>query len=155
MIDWINYLEIDSKYANDEDKNKVLKFIFLWLKCNDYYNNEYHDICGDKNKFLEFKENVKIQQKYQQYWEIFLTEFEAIKPDRQPKCYVINMQNNNKVYFYRYDKSKLEDLLKVVYQIRCNLFHGDKEPYSENIKFVSWAYDCLNALTKDTIFRGQ
>lgn len=152
MTNWIKYLQIDDKYPENEERNKVLKFIFLWIKCNEYYNNKYCDICGDKNKFIELKENITMQCNYSQYSEEFLAKFEEFVPERRPNCYVIDMKHQNrKVYYHRFDKRRLEDLLKVIYQIRCNLFHGEKEPTSENIKFVCWAYDCLNILFKDII----
>lgn len=155
MTNWIEYLEVNSKYSSESDvgKRKVLEFIFLWLKVNEYYNQEYTNINKDKNKFLELKENLKIQNKYKQNSNKFLTEFATINYDRQPNYYVINMQHpDTKVYYYKPNKIGLEDLLKVIYQIRCNLFHGEKEPSGRDLDLISWAYDCLSILTQDVIF---
>ncbi|MBQ8750599.1 MAG: hypothetical protein IJZ30_03055 [Alphaproteobacteria bacterium] len=49
---------------------------------------------------------------------------------------------------YNVDAYCLRNFLEVVYQIRCNFFHGSKIPDSINIKLICWAYDCLDKLMK-------
>lgn len=147
MTDWINYLKINDKYSDNEHQKSVLKFIFKWLDINEYYTQRYKGICGDKNKFLELKENPEVQDKYKQNAEEFLEEFEIINRNRRPNCYIKDMKNSNKkVYYHKQGKRRLEDLLKVIYQIRCNLFHGEKEPINHDLELISWAYNCLDKL---------
>lgn len=42
------------------------------------------------------------------------------------------------------DPAKLDDLIKVLYQVRCNVFHGEKVPYDPNDdKIVKAAHPVL------------
>ncbi len=50
--------------------------------------------------------------------------------------------------------SSFESVLQVVYKIRCNLFHGRKDPARRrDLKLVSWAYFVLGRVF-DAIVRG-
>ena len=43
--------------------------------------------------------------------------------------------------FINEDIESFEKFMNVIYQIRCNFFHGDKIPFNEeDEKLVKWAY---------------
>lgn len=51
--------------------------------------------------------------------------------------------------YFNNEHKTCEDFFKVVYQIRCNLFHGNKEVENErNLDLVRWAYKYLNIYWK-------
>ena len=60
-----------------------------------------------------------------------------------------NTRQRNRTVEFNPDKSSCEDFLIVLYQIRCNFFHGGKLPfYNEDEKLVQWAFKCFNIFWK-------
>jgi hypothetical protein len=56
-------------------------------------------------------------------------------------------EGSTKIVYFNKDSSTLKDFLSVIYQIRCNLFHGDKDcQSSDEQKLVKWAYESFSKL---------
>lgn len=145
MIDWIDYF-------NNESNNNIKKFMPLWLQCNDYCNNKYGHDGSDKAKFLKLKNIPEINDKYDTLKNKFLSSFNSLQINNQPRTYVVNMKRKHERNFYTSEQSDIEHFLKVIYQIRCNYFHGGKQPVSDDLNLISWAYESLNDLLTGTIF---
>ena len=133
MQNWIDYLDIENKYNNQEIKKKCLLFIFLWLRYNEYYNSKISRNIGDFQKALQLSECEICKDKYNEFKEQFLTSFKQIDGADSPRTWILD----------------IKDLLTVIYKIRCNIFHGDKPPNETNIKIIAWAYDCFNQLLNE------
>ena len=146
-MNWNEFLELDDKYSSDEIKKKCIKFVFLWMEYNTFYNKTYDEPKErDRAKALNIE---TINEKYNSVKERYLRTFEQLPCSEGIRTFIKNMQNGRKIYYDR-NENNLEKLLSVVYQIRCNLFHGDKLAQDSNAKIIAWAYDCLYDLLKDT-----
>ena len=42
-MNWNEFLELDDKYSNYEIKKKCIKFVFLWMEYNTFYNKTYDE----------------------------------------------------------------------------------------------------------------
>ena len=147
MQNWLDYLDIENKYNNQEIKKKCLLFIFLWLRYNESYNSKISRNIGDFQKALQLSESEICKEKYNVFKEQFLTSFKQINGADSPRTWILDIKNNRKIYYN--SSSSLKDFLTVIYKIRCNIFHGDKPPNVTNIKIIAWAYDCFNQLLNE------
>lgn len=150
LTDWKYYLNINEKYHKEPDKEKIVLFVFLWMKYNDFYNQKNPTMYKDPKKAIKLAEDVNVQNKYEELKENFVRRFREIEYlDRStglkmPRLHLVS-QNGPDVAYNSHNNS-LKDFLTVVYKIRCNFFHGEKEPNQIDIKLIGWAYDCLNEL---------
>ena len=156
MINWIEYLDIDNKYIDENAQRNILKFIFLWLKINEYCNKKYGSDKSDTKKINKLSDENILKEKYATLKDDFLEKFASQEKNGIQRTFVIDMRYPNIESEYKYftqEHDNLHDFLKIIYQIRCNLFHGEKEPSDENIELVLWAYDCLNELCEGIIWK--
>lgn len=141
------------EYGKKQD-NVFLKFICLWMSFNAFYNylcnTEWDRNCLEKlseekdikwcfgNIFLEEKEKVAISS--------FHTYING-----RPNKWVIDLKNP-KVVKYSIIRNFYWDndgFLNVIYQIRCNLFHGGKKLNDENEEeLVGFAANALEIFLK-------
>lgn len=126
------------------DYEAWFKFAMLWFSFNGYYSERYSHIRGERNQLIEFaKDNKNLYESLlsdKQGFKNILDKFaETQHPDRTS---VRDMRPNSQqsVKFNSNNKS-CEDFLNVLYQIRCNFFHGDKLPfYEKDKKLIHWAF---------------
>jgi hypothetical protein len=127
------------------DNNKIkeelighYKFMLLWMAFNSFYKERYKDQgCYRDNEYLaKFKSDYK---------ENFL---EYIRSDHQPlvdfKKYVQeekqghpgikNMKKSNDPNKEYHDINNFDEYVECIYQVRNNLFHGEKDLLQENEK---------------------
>ena len=155
MIDWIDYLKINENYNGDDINKNCIKFVFLWIKYNNYYNKHYTKEKNTKYKYERERAkalNLKIvRDRYDLLKEQFLDSFVDLPNNKSFRTYIMNLKSNHQIEF-NINHSCLADFLETVYQIRCNLFHGDKLSREYDAKIISWAYESLNDLLTGTIF---
>lgn len=151
MIDWIDYLDIDNNYNGNDINKKCIKFVFLWIKYNHFYNERY---TGDKYKIERTRAKAldlpEVVTRYEQLKKRFLERFKNLSCNASFRDYIVNLKNY-KIIKFDENNFKLKNLLETIYQIRCNLFHGDKLENDSNSQIIAWAYDCLNELIRDVI----
>lgn len=148
MQNWISYLDIEEKYTNEKQRNCLL-FIFLWLRYNEYYNSKFKG-GKDLTKATKIADDECLVNKYETLKHSYIDNFKNIKINNQPRTYIVNICNSDKIY-YTEDKCTLKDYLTLIYKIRCNIFHGDKPPNKENIEIINWAYITFNELISDVL----
>jgi hypothetical protein len=116
-----------AKNENDE----VNKFIFLWISLNALYNEYY--VRDEKKAIKDFIKKKYIDTITQK------NEIESILNDENVSFFkeriIRNMRNITKSTMENAARLKnttlssperLQELLMILYQIRCNLFHGEK-----------------------------
>lgn len=144
---WLEFLDAD----NNEDRSKIIKFIFIWMKYNQWYNEAYPEIRGDKKKALEINKNKDAIDAYLPLKENFLNTFKNIPSIHcsigSRDCLWADNALENEVLFNE-QYCDLKQFLTLIYQIRCNFLHGDKELDKTNIKLVIWAHDSLYSFLK-------
>ena len=139
---WKNYCELKGCCFENEP---VMAFIMLWMCYNQYYNR-YHKKY-ERERACELSKNRQMQNIYQGHKLKILQEFSKIPYGTETRKFVQNPLNG-KAAMFNEEKWSLKDFLNVVYQIRCNLFHGEKTPYSNDtdVTLIKWAYDNLYLL---------
>lgn len=134
------------KSFEKSDYKDWFKFAMLWFSFNSYYSEKYSHIGGEKNQVIKFvKDNKALYQSLlsdkQVDFKNVLEKFTETKSPSQRE-YVEDMRPNNKRSAkFNYKNNSCEDFFNVLYQIRCNFFHGDKESSSvEDKKLIQWAF---------------
>lgn len=122
-------------------KNKpVIAFVILWMCYNNYYNK--WNKGTERERACRLSQNKKSQRIYEKYKEKILQEFSKLSNEGKKREFVRNV--NGKEVFFNAEHCKLKDFLNVVYQIRCNLFHGGKNPFDTiDERLIQWAYKYL------------
>lgn len=144
--DWLFWFKSDSLHQKQQD---VLNFIFTWMKYNNWYSEKYK--LQDRLGVVKLSENIEAQKVYETLRCKFVNEFKQIP------CKV---SVADRLGLYRGKTSKIEvkfndeyngfyDYLMIIYKIRCNFFHGSKEPSKVNIQLISWAGKTLGELLKE------
>lgn len=149
---WLDFLE----HGLYNEESPFLRFAILWLSFNAYLNEEYgKKIRGDKNKVLEFAKNEQVGNLYKDllkdpnFNKVF-SDFKIIKGYKGLFIEdMLSRKEDNRKFFDDNYKS-IKDYLIVIYQIRCNFFHGDKIPSDpDDKKLIEWAYKYFYILWKE------
>ncbi|MDD2745571.1 MAG: HEPN domain-containing protein [Candidatus Gracilibacteria bacterium] len=137
----------------EQEKDAFDRYIYFWIAFNGYYYAYRLDtnskLKNDYKIFLDGKsdsENQQIQFVAKEFKETFqkkiadetIDSFDSFFDFQKNRKHslgtggVINLMANETVNYKQ--KEKLGQLLKMLYQIRCNLFHGGKCADIENDK---------------------
>ena len=140
---WLQRAQRRQVFVDDGDR-----FISLWIAFNGWMRGKFGEGVSDRNQI----ESVKEMQDFKDVFNhLKKKDFEfgehLAKLERLP---IVNMQfKNNEEVTYVYDGT-FESLIEVIYQVRCNLFHGRKDINEDkkDIEAVSLAYQILLPLFK-------
>jgi len=128
----------------DSEENLFNKFICYWISFNCFYNN-YTGKTIDREALNDLKNRRKILSTY----EVITTvpkNLELLK-ELQNICPLRSVKNNSIKNID--DTNSFAQVVDVIYQIRCNLFHGGKEETNErDIQVVTAATPVLELLVK-------
>ena len=158
FCEWNEYLK---RITNQKSLNEYfVNFMILWMAYNHYYNSlieiepELFSTRDEKKKDSEKaiviykKEDLNLF--YEQNKDEILRDFQNIPAFRGLgiRNSVVDTRFNDissdRNAYFNENANDLKHFLKAVYQIRCNLFHGDKTPYESTDKaLVVWAYNYL------------
>lgn len=138
----MNYL--DSLELNSPDK-ETIGFIVLWMVCNQNFK-DYEGNCEldrFQNYFIEIASGCVADYVHE------ITE--RFKNTSSPaREYVLDMRtgSNRRVKLLVANRGlTVAQLAKVLYQIRCNLFHGEKNLLDEEEQnLIKWAYTVLSKI---------
>ncbi|MCT4617474.1 MAG: HEPN domain-containing protein [Candidatus Gracilibacteria bacterium] len=122
------------------------KFIALWIGYNGFYSNFFEN-GGDREKAITkmgnhlelkrlFEDDDGINPKVEEF-------FKLIEGRKDELGIGVKDLKKNKIVDIKREKG-LKNFLKLIYTIRCNLFHGDKDIYGgRDDKLVLLAYEAL------------
>lgn len=142
--EWNGYFNsIINQFGQDD---VFIRFMILWMAYNSYYSNKY-PTKNDRECINLLSNDTHTQQIYDSKKQQILSSFAQIHSSYcSPRNFVKDMRTSRNARDAIFDEqhNDLYDFLNAVYQIRCNLFHGDKTPYSETDKeLTKWAYENL------------
>ena len=140
---WLERAERGHRIIDDGDR-----FISLWIAFNGWMRGKFGEDIGDRSQIESVKRLQDFKEVFTQLREDDLAFKESL--DKLEGLSVVNMQfRNNREDIYEYDGT-FESLIEVIYQVRCNLFHGRKDidEDKKDIKLVSLAYRLLLPLFK-------
>lgn len=127
------------------DNEPFIPFMTLWMSYNNFYNNF---TGNERTKACKVGDDEDVQKIFEEYKCDFLSKFSNI-PQHHSKIRLCVFNPNKRKWDAYFDEQHFEikDFLSAVYQIRCNLFHGNKAPNIDVDKeLVKWAYECLYKL---------
>lgn len=151
--EWKEY--INNCLSINNSNAVFINFFALWNAYNYLYNELYNNIKYDSNKAVKIADDDFLSDYYElDIKNTALEEFQKIPSfnnEESIRNQVVdtrfNKINHNNNAKFNDTNCSLKDLLNAIYQIRCNLFHGDKTPYNDtDIKLVSWAYKYLSLI---------
>lgn len=149
---WLHYLENISSCGKTASSDIFFRFIILWMSYNSYYSNKFPK-KSDRACLILLANDAKTQKIYNTKKQQILFDFSQLKSEYCfPRTFVKDMRVFSGARDAIFDKqhNTLLDFLNAVYQVRCNLFHGDKTPYSDiDVSLVLWAYDNLLAILRE------
>jgi len=144
LLNYKKWMEAIENFKKS-DYEAWFKFVMLWFSFNSYYSERYSDINGEKNQITEFaKDNKNLYKSLladkQADFKNVLEKFTETKSPSRDR--VNDMRpNTNKYVEFKSEHKTCEDFFNVLYQVRCNFFHGDKWPDSdEDKKLVQWVF---------------
>jgi len=141
----------DVKISSTKD---YMYFVLLWMYYNSCYTQFPHNQKGkdrlDKNastnkRNFSFSEDAFLQNIIKDFYNIQGGPKVRGKDGRRNGVEDMKKRTVTKIDRRRKD---LKNILRMIYQLRCNLMHGDKlrDPYPEDIPLLDWAYSALKQL---------
>lgn len=150
---WINWGIFTNRWLARAERGQELiddgdRFISLWIAFNGWMSGKFVKDVGDRCQL----ESVKKMQDFKEVFSKLKTEDSDFRGylEELEKLPVVDMRfRNNREDIHIYDGT-FESLIDVIYQVRCNLFHGRKEidENKKDIELVSLAYRILLPLFK-------
>lgn len=124
------------------------RFISLWIAFNGWMRGEFGEDLSDR----QYIDNVKKLEEFKSVFETLKTNNPNLISDltELKKISVVDMRfRKREETIYKFDGT-FESLIEVIYQIRCNLFHGRKDVNEDkkDIELVRLAYRILLPLFK-------
>ncbi len=117
---WLKRAERENEIIDDGDK-----FISLWIAFNSWLKHKYGESKNDNELLNEVIQNSDFEKAYKEL-EIHNIQFKRYL-DELAAFSVINMKHyQDRGKDLDYDGS-FSSLMRTIYQIRCNLFHGRKD----------------------------
>lgn len=137
-LKWLDRAKRQDKIVDEGDK-----FISLWIAFNGWMKRNFGEEKSDRDLIERVKKFQNIKGVFETLKSGNNEFFETL--EELSKHSIANMKfikKSNEIK--RYDGT-FESLIEAVYQIRCNLFHGRKNPVEDNkdYKLVCLAYDIL------------
>ncbi|MGB3948425.1 MAG: hypothetical protein WBM13_10600 [Bacteroidia bacterium] len=130
------------KKGNSET-NEFNKFICYWIAFNCFYNHRTN-MNSDRAGINKLKVDRAILATYNSIVGLSTTELNALKSI----CPIWNLKNSSKNCTIN-NISNFSEVVDVIYQIRCNLFHGGKgETDTRDIQVITNATPVLVIITK-------
>ena len=144
-VKYRRWMEALKSFEKSDYKN-WFEFALLWFSFNGHYSKRYSQIGREKNKIIEFaKDNeglyeILLTDKQVDFKNV-LDEFGETKSQQKRECVKDMKSNTGRCVKFDNENKSCEDFFKVLYQIRCNFFHGDKSSDSkQDRKLVQWAF---------------
>lgn len=143
-----------------DDFNTFDKFIFLWISFNGYFVSKYFNEAQELSNRREPSEwqYIKIISKNNAYKKVYvkliendpnfneeLNNFKGLLKNTHFPGKIADLRPNSLIEDLAKEFSDIhnfEQFILITYQIRCNLFHGNKRPdYDGDIKIVKGIFE--------------
>jgi len=140
---WLERAERRQKPIDDGDR-----FISLWIAFNGWMKGRFGEAEWDKTLIKRLKKSVYATQIFK---DLKRDDVHFVKLLQELSQYTVsdmrytNNQNRTKRY-----EGTFDSLIDVIYQVRCNLFHGRKniEENKKDLELVRLSYQILLPLLK-------
>lgn len=125
-------------------KDEVSRFMVLWVGFNALYALEFDHVDGDRKQVRLFADYPRAKNAHEEALSGSDTRYTtAVKTLAQRGVY--NFRNQERLRLE--DESNLGQVMELVYQVRCNLFHGRKSPHDlRDRKLIKAAHTIVSQL---------
>ena len=117
--EWIDRSEREKKYIDDGDR-----FISLWIAFNGWLKKKYGESRQDRELINKVVQNPDLEQVFN--WLAGNDKQFQNDLNKLSTISVVDMRDETDESRYKKFTGNFESFIRVVYQIRCNLFHGRK-----------------------------
>lgn len=128
----------------DSESNKFSKFICYWISFNCWLYTKTGE-CADRKALNKLYKNQSLYQKFTD----LVKENEAVFKDFKNVCPIENNRNSGRIKELKniYD---FKENIDVIYEIRCNLFHGSKVDKDErDVEVIKASTPVLGLIVKN------
>ncbi len=146
--EWFKFIS-----QNDGQSKKVLGFILLWMDFDESVSQwveTQNDTIKESYKLLQIQSFLanRLLTQYSEVKNDFIDSFSRISGGKREGSARIAMCTDMGDIYYRNQPkdSNIDNYAKVLYSIRNNFFHGNKETSPDNIELICWAFDTLSEL---------
>ncbi|MFC1899552.1 hypothetical protein ACFLXP_04395 [Chloroflexota bacterium] len=150
---WINWEIFTDKWLQRAEKKRVYiddgdRFISLWIAFNGWMRGRFGEDKADRFQI----DSVKGMRDFRDVFDKLRMEDPNFirQLDELERFLVVDMRfRNGREEIFRYEGT-FESLIELIYQVRCNLFHGRKniEEDRKDFKLVRLSYRILSPLFK-------
>lgn len=115
----------------DKEEDEYYKFFTYYLALNYLYNHEFEEVSSEKERLVLFISKTVCNKEFNDFKITIDKKSELIKQQ------IKDMRSNRNSKIYKLDDVKNGNIVSIflmIYQIRCNLFHGEKELHSDRDK---------------------
>ena len=150
---WINYEYFTERWLEraEREENSPIdigdKFISLWIAFNGWMKSKFGEPVKDATLIAHLKRFQEVRNVFNQLQrrdETFISNLQELR-----RYAVLDMRYANNVSRSRKFDGTFESLIDVIYQVRCNLFHGRKGDEGKDKKLMSLSYSILLKLFKE------
>ena len=157
---WIDWGIFTERWLARAERGRCIiddgdRFISLWIAFNGWMRGKFGEALNDRKQI----ESVKVMQDFRKIFNQLREENLAFKEclEKLEGLSVVNMQfKQNQEDVYRYDGT-FESLIELIYQVRCNLFHGRKDidEDKKDFELVRLSYRILLPLFRKYLLYSQ
>jgi hypothetical protein len=108
----------------EEDRNVFFQFVAAWMAFNALYASRIQHKHGDLEKVLEFSNVEKVSECHLRLITSNSNYISAVGTLMSKGIFDPVKREKRRIS----DTRKLNEVLRCIYQVRCNLFHGGKSP---------------------------
>ena len=128
-----------------DQSNVFFKFIAMFIAFNAIYDCRYESEYDPARKIQKFSDDNFMKERHKNLLNTD-TEYKNAVECLAEKG-IINMQKSNDEPFKINRLEYLNQVMRCIYQVRCNLFHGDKSPGEpRDVNVVRSSYIILSRL---------
>lgn len=141
--EWIRRSERKKVPVDDGDR-----FISLWIAFNGWLRKKYGEGCQDRELINQVVRNTGLEQVFN-----WLRENDTKFQKNLNELSIINVKNmrdETNQSLYKKFAGSFDSFIRVIYQIRCNLFHGRKNVDGDatDLQLIKLALHLLGPLFK-------
>ena len=119
------------KERGKQEANSFDKFIFYWIAFNCFYSKKTQ--LSQESKIIEILQDDKSIDEL--FRKLIVGKEEMLK-NLKNKCPILDERPDHQGEKIEMPEFTFKEILPVIYQIRCNLFHGNKSGDSQRDKDV-------------------
>ncbi|MBR6751860.1 MAG: hypothetical protein IKL95_01135 [Alphaproteobacteria bacterium] len=140
------------------EHQEVSNFINLYMQYNKKYNKLYPNLVNSRGGALEeqqalkLKDNLMAQQEYNKLKDKILNDFVNIPSNHCGAGKRDRLWQDSRFQreiLYNKENNSLEDFLRIIFQLRCNVIHASKDFDNIDIELIRWANTYFGTLLKN------